>query len=162
MQELEENIYRQLVEGFTSQSKTSGEVIEERVTNGGRWGLSLPNSKRNQVTAVWNFWAKPASLSSDWKLAKVTASFCDFSGWRTTCFLRRDSRGVQGTNDQLYFSVHSKLPETVLKPSKQQGKHTELLLQRKVMFDKHFRVLLKKNLKEMRVQRSNSGACLKF
>lgn len=52
MQELEENIYRQLVKGFTPQSKTSGEVIEERVTNEGRWGLSLPNSERNQVTAV--------------------------------------------------------------------------------------------------------------
>lgn len=45
MQELQENIYRQLVEGFTPQSKTSGEVIEERVTNGGRWGLSLPRKK---------------------------------------------------------------------------------------------------------------------
>lgn len=82
MQELEENLQRELAEGFTPQGKTSGEVTEERGTNGGRWGLSLPSSTRNQVTAVWNFWVKPAWLSSDWKLAKMTASFCDFSGWK--------------------------------------------------------------------------------
>lgn len=52
MEELEQNLYKQLIGGFTPQSKTSEEVTEERVTNGRGWGLPLPNSKGNQVTAA--------------------------------------------------------------------------------------------------------------
>lgn len=54
------------------------------------------------------------------------------------------------------------MPEFVLKPRKKQDKHTELLLQREIMFDKHFRVFLKNNLKKMQVQKSNHGTGLKF
>lgn len=39
MQELHEKLYRQLVEGFPPWSKTSGQVTEERVTNGGNGGF---------------------------------------------------------------------------------------------------------------------------
>lgn len=39
MQELHEKLYRQLVEGFPPRSKTSGQVTEERVTNGGNGGF---------------------------------------------------------------------------------------------------------------------------
>lgn len=105
---------------------------------------------------------KPASLSSDWKLGNGTASISDFSKRKNFCFLRRDSRGIQGTKGLISFSAHIKMPEFVLKPRKKQDKHTELLLQREIMFDKHFRVFLKNNLKKMQVQKSNHGAGLKF